>query len=153
MTGASPSQESLLTLPRIAIDRGLPVRLAIRGGSMLPLLRDSMAIEVEGLREPARVGEILVFRYGCAYVAHRVLRRLGDRYVTTGDAQPEVVELVDAPDVLGRVRAVWSDGSSSAARVDTLAHRLHGLLLVRARPVRLFIRTIAGRLDRARRHA
>ena len=33
------------------------------------------------------------------------------------------------------------------------AHRLHGLLLVRARPVRLFIRTIAGRLDRARRHA
>jgi hypothetical protein len=137
-----------LALPRLVIERGRHAKLAIRGVSMLPLLREPMTIDVEALRQPARIGDVLVFRAGEVYVAHRVLRRCGDRYVTSGDANPEIVEHVDPADVLGRVAAVWSDARPGAVRIDSRFHRLCGLLYARARPARLAVRRVIGRARR-----
>jgi hypothetical protein len=134
-----------LALARVVVERGRNVKLAIRGVSMLPLLREPMTIDVEALRQPARIGDVLVFRAGDAYVAHRVLRRTGERYVTGGDAYPEIVEHVDRTDVLGRVAAVWSDARPGAVRIDSPLHRLRGLLYARSRPARLAIRRVIGR--------
>jgi hypothetical protein len=137
-----------LALARVVVERGRQARLAIRGGSMLPLLREPMTIGVEALRHPARVGDVLVFRAGDVYVAHRVLRRCVGSYVTSGDAVPDVVEHVDSGDVLGRVTAVWSDASPGAPRIDTLFHQLRGALYARARPARLALRRVIGRAMR-----
>ncbi len=134
-----------LALARVVVERGRQAKLAIRGVSMLPLLGEPMTIDVEALRHPARVGDVLVFRAGDTYVAHRVLRRFGERYVTGGDAYPEIVEHVDSADVLGRVSAVWSDARPGAVRIDTAFHRLRGLLYARARPARLAVRGVVGR--------
>jgi Peptidase S24-like len=134
-----------LALARVVVERGRQAKLAIRGVSMLPLLREPMTIGVEALRRPARVGDVLVFRAGDAYVAHRVLRRSGGSYVTSGDAVPDVVEHVDSGDVLGRVTAVWSDAYPGAARIDTPFHHLRGVLYARARPARLVLRRVIGR--------
>lgn len=134
-----------LALARVAVESGRHAKLAIRGVSMLPLLREPMTIDVEPLRRPARVGDVLVFRAGDAYVAHRVLRRSGDRYVTSGDGCPEIVEHVDARDVLGRVNAVWSGPHPGGTRIDTPLHRLRGLLYARGRPARVAFRDAAGR--------
>jgi hypothetical protein len=137
-----------LELARVVVERGRQAKLAIRGVSMLPLLREPMTIVVEALRHPARVGDVLVFRAGDAYVAHRVLRRSGERYVTSGDAIPEVVEQVDSGDVLGRVIAVLSDANAGAVRIDTPFHHLRGVLYARARPARLALRRVIGRAMR-----
>jgi Peptidase S24-like len=134
-----------LALPRLVIERGRHAKLAIRGVSMLPLLREPMTIDVEAVRHPARIGDVLVFRVGDAYVAHRVLRRCGERYVTSGDAYPEIVEHVDRADVLGRVAAIWSNAGPGAVRIDSPFHRLCGLLYARARPARLAVRRVIGR--------
>jgi hypothetical protein len=137
-----------LALARVVIERGRHVKLAIRGVSMLPLLREPMTVDVEALRQPARIGDVLVFRAGDVYVAHRVLRRSGERYVTSGDAYPEIVEHVDTSEVLGRVAAVWSDARPGAVRIDSPFHRLRGLLYARARPARLAVRRVIGRAQR-----
>jgi hypothetical protein len=94
---------------------------------------------------------VLVFRAGEAYVAHRVVGYAGPICLTSGDAQPEVVERVAPADVLGLVAAVWSDGSPQAVRVDRAFHRWRGLLYARLRTARLAARRLAARLARARR--
>ncbi|MEA2666163.1 MAG: hypothetical protein QOI11_3107, partial [Candidatus Eremiobacteraeota bacterium] len=116
-----------------------------------PLLREPMTIDVRALRRRPRIGEVLVFRAGDAYVAHRVVGRAGAVCLTSGDAQPEVVERVAPADVLGLVEAVWSDGSPAAVRIDTAFHRWRGLLYARAGTARLAARRLAARLARAGR--
>lgn len=144
------SAATRLAVARVAVEGGRGARLAIRGGSMLPLLREPMTIDVRALRRRARIGEVLVFRAGEAYVAHRVVGHAGAICLTSGDAQPEVVERVAPADVLGVVEAVWSDDSPAAVRVDTAVHRWRGLLYARARTARLAARRVIARLARAR---
>jgi hypothetical protein len=137
-----------LAVARVAIDAGRPARLAMRGTSMLPLLREPMALEVRALRKPARIGDVLVFTNGDRYVAHRVVARRRDGYVTSGDAQPEIVEHVPRAAILGRVEAVWTDDSGSARRVDDWQHRLRGYWYGRGRPVRLALYAVLRLLGR-----
>jgi hypothetical protein len=139
-----------LAVARVAVEHGRLVRLAIRGRSMLPLLREPMTIEVRALRGAARTGDVLVFRAGDVYVAHRVIGRAGEVYFTCGDAQPDVVERVEPAELLGRVEAVWSDASPGAVRVDSAFHRLRGLLYAHVRTARLLARRLAGRVRRLR---
>ena len=140
-----------LAVARVAVERGRVAHLALRGRSMLPLLREPMMLEVRALRRPARIGDVLVFRAGDTYVAHRVVGRAGASYLTSGDAQPGVVERVAPADLLGRVEAVWSDPSRDAVRVDSPVHRLRGLLYARARIPRRIVWAVAARLRRFRR--
>ena len=112
------------------------VRLAMRGSSMLPLLREPMVLDVAPLRRRARVGELIVFTDGERCVAHRVLGYTGDGYITGGDAHPERTEHTPLDAVLGRVRAVWSDDSASARRVDGALFRFRGAWYARARVLR-----------------
>ncbi len=139
-----------LAVARLAVERGSCARLAIRGRSMLPMLREPMTIDVRALRRRARIGDVLVFRAGDAYIAHRVVGSAGETYLTSGDGQPDVVERVEPADVLGLVEAVWSDASPAALRVDSALHRLRGLLYAHLRTARLVARRIAGRARRLR---
>jgi hypothetical protein len=130
------SPEAVRTIARIATGSGLRARFAMRGTSMLPLLREPMILEVAPLTRPAKIGDVLVFVQGKIQVAHRVIRRSGNHYITSGDARPFVLENVPSEDVLGYVEAVWEDGSRHARRVDDRAHRLRGYLYARMNPVR-----------------
>jgi len=80
-----------------------------------------------------------------------VIRYSGLRYITSGDAQPLVTEDVAPADVLGRVEAVWEDGSASARRLDTHARRLRGVWLARAHPMRAIAAATRTRAARALR--
>ena len=103
---------------------------------MLPLLGEPMVLEVAPSIQRSKVGDVIVFAQGEIQVAHRVIRFNREFYVTSGDAQPLATEDVAPADVLGCVESVWEDCSASACRVDTRAHRLLGLWLVRAHPMR-----------------
>ena len=134
-----------LAVARLAVDGGHAARLAIRGGSMLPTLREPMAIDVRAPRRRPRTGDVLVFRDGDAYVAHRVVGRAGAAYLTSGDAQPEVVERVAPATMLGLVEAVWSDASPEARRVDTACSSPPARGVLRPRPNRARARAPARR--------
>jgi hypothetical protein len=133
---AALSPLTLRTVARVATDAGRRIRLAMRGVSMLPLLREPMVLEVAPLTRRSKVGDVIVFARGEILVVHRVVRYSGAGYITSGDARPLVTEDVVPTDVLGRVEAVWEDSSASARRVDTRARRLRGMWLARAHPMR-----------------
>jgi hypothetical protein len=133
---ASLSPQTVRVIARVATDSGRRVRFAMRGHSMLPLLRDPMILEVAPLTRRSEVGDVIVFAWGEIQVAHRVIGYNEDRYLTSGDAQPLVTEKVAPADVLGQVDSVWEDASASARRVDTRIHRLRGFWFARAHPLR-----------------
>jgi hypothetical protein len=130
------SPETVRTIARLATASGRHVRFAMRGSSMLPLLREPMILEVAPLTPRTRVGDVIVFACGDIQVAHRVIRYDGVRYLTSGDAQPLVIEEVGPADILGRVECVWQNAAASARRVDVGAHRLRGWWYANAHPVR-----------------
>jgi len=121
---------------RMLIASGRRVRLAVRGASMLPSLREPMVVTV-GPAPQVRIGDILVFAAGPIVVVHRAVGRLPHAVLTSGDAQPDVVEHVAPCDVIGRVEAVWSTDGPGARRVDGLAHRVRGVLYALLRRARV----------------
>jgi hypothetical protein len=133
-------------------DGGL-LRLAINGKSMLPLLAEPMVLQV-GTAEHAGIGDVLVFHNGDVDVAHRIVGMRAGVFRTAGDAQPHVVEVVPSSSVLGRVVAVWSDGSPARRRIDGPAHRLRGWYYGRFHHVRRMLHVARARtrdlIDRAR---
>lgn len=112
------------------------VRLAMRGNSMLPLLHEPMVLDVAPLRRRARFGEVIVFAEGERWVVHRVLGYTADGYITGGDALPDLTESPTLAAVLGRVRAVWSDDSAAARRVDGPLFRIRSAWYARRRMLR-----------------
>jgi len=80
------------------------------GASMLPLVRPGMWMLVEFGASPQRVGEIVLFRRGELFVAHRVVARRRDGssavLVTKGDGEPYRETPLEAVTVTGVVRGL-----------------------------------------------
>jgi hypothetical protein len=133
---AAFSPQTLRAIARVATESGRRVRFEMRGRSMLPLLREPMLLEVAPLSRRSSVGDVLVFAWGDIQVAHRVIGYDGENYRTCGDACPLVTENVAPCKVLGRVEAVWQDGSPSTRRIDDGFHRLRGRCFAYSHPIR-----------------
>lgn len=122
------SERRVVAMQMLAAHRR--ARLAFHGVSMRTTLREPMVLEV-GTPERARIGDILVFHRDGMLVAHRIVGRAAGRFRTAGDAQPWIVEDVDAPAAIGRVVAVWADSSPHARRIDGIAFHLRSWYLGR----------------------
>jgi hypothetical protein len=142
------SPQTVRAVARAAMNGGRTVRFAMRGCSMLPLLHAPMVLVVAPLAARARIGEVLVFAQGPTQVVHRVVAFTGQRYVTSGDAQPHITEIVAPADVLGRVDSVWEHAFPSARRVDDPLFYLRGHWYARSSTFR---RRTAGAKARAAR--
>lgn len=118
---------------------GMRPRVAMRGKSMLPLLREGMVLELAAFdRATVRVGGLVVFRQGSRIIAHRVVATFADGTVrTSGDAQPWIYENVAAIDVLATIAAVYEDDGPSARRIDDAGFRRRGELYARLRSFRI----------------
>ena len=80
--------EQVSPLLQEALARGFRARIAVRGRSMRPLLRDGDEIELvarRGLPEPGQI--LLVRRDEGTWVLHRVTRSDGCGFFLRGDAQ------------------------------------------------------------------
>ena len=102
-------------------------RMAMRGTSMLPLLREPMVLTIAPLRGRAPIGAILVFEGPRQLVAHRVVGYAGDDHVTAGDNTAGVRERVAPAEIIGVVREVWSENGPQARRLDGRLFRARGL--------------------------
>jgi hypothetical protein len=143
------SPQTVRAVARTALTGGRSVRFAMRGGSMLPLLRAPMVLVVALHEGRARLGDILVFAQGQTQVVHRVVGFAGDRYVTSGDAQPHITEVVAPADVLGRVESVLEHALPTARRVDGLLFCLRGYWYARSYQLRRRAADVKARAARA----
>lgn len=107
---------------------GEPVRLAISGQCMEPLLLDGDEIEVAPRSDEPHIGDIwLAHGKGHELVCHRVVGRRGDDFLLVGD---RTLHLDSHPpsSLLGRVVAVHRAGRTLRLRFgawDRLQARLH----------------------------
>lgn len=74
------------------LERGLAVRLPIKGTSMLPLLREGRdTVILESPRVDPVGGDVVLYRRdNGSYVLHRIVALSGDRYTMCGDNQHRV---------------------------------------------------------------
>ncbi|MCU0500928.1 MAG: S24/S26 family peptidase [Anaerolineae bacterium] len=94
-------------LLREALAREGRSRLALRGTSMLPTLPVECEIEVAPLAPRTPIGSLVVFATGDTLVAHRLVRRSGERSVTQGDGRWVPDPLIGAEQLLGVAVAAY----------------------------------------------
>ena len=111
-------------------------RLAMRGASMSPLLREPMVLKLGPAGSGDRVGDVLVFERDQQLVAHRLTSLRGGVIQTCGDALPWSPEYPQRSSIVGKVVAVMADDRADAPRVDTPLFRLRGLYKARFRSLR-----------------
>ena len=110
MTKAARNAAEYLPLLRDVMARDGRYWLPLAGNSMLPTLPSACDIEVVPADAP-RLGDLLVFALGDALVAHRLVRRKGDRLICQGDNRRAADPPLRREQVLGRVAAAWVDGA------------------------------------------
>ncbi len=111
-------------------------KVAMRGSSMSPLLREPMVLKLGPSGSGDRVGDILVFENNGQLIAHRITRLSGGVVQTCGDAVPWSPEYPELTAIVGKVVAVLADDSAGAPRVDTWLFRLRGAYNGRLRALR-----------------
>lgn len=125
-------------------ERGARPRIAMRGTSMLPLLREPMVLQLDRLTGAPKFGDVLLFSDRERLVAHRfIMRRNDGTLVLAGDAVRFAYEVVPRDRIIGVVRAVWSGPQDGATRVDGRAFVARGVLAACRSALRVHF---AGRL-------
>ena len=87
-----------------ALKRGQRVRMTVNGSSMLPFIHNDDTVELEPLRAPPQVGEI-VLAQGLEeqYVIHRVVCAKGGSFYLRGDAQTNREGPLASKNLFGKV--------------------------------------------------
>jgi len=85
---------------------GLRFRFHAKGRSMLPAIRDGELLHVKPA-DPAniRVADIVLFRDGQGFKAHRVVRKCANVFVTRGDAGIEADGAIRGEQIMGKIIA------------------------------------------------
>jgi hypothetical protein len=138
MSATDDAQATTRTLSVVRLLAGSQAqpRVAMRGTSMTPLLREPMVLTLGPSGASDKVGDILVFERGGELIAHRITRIRDDLVQTCGDAVPWSPEQPGRAAIVGKVVAVLADDADGAPRVDTRMFRLRGLYKARFRAVR-----------------
>ena len=82
-------------------------RWPLRGGSMWPTLPPDCEIEIAPLPRRAALGALIVYADGDALVAHRLVRRDHDRWITHGDGRLAPDAAWNPAQALGIVAAAY----------------------------------------------
>ncbi len=86
---------------------GTPYPLAtVTSGSMWPLLKENDLILMKGASgQDVKLGQIIVYKNPVqnSYIIHRLVRKVGDKLVTKGDANSMEDSPIAASSVIGRV--------------------------------------------------
>lgn len=104
----SVNNDAFFTEVEQLLAAGQSVTLTVRGGSMMPWLRDGRHSVVVCRHSEAdiMVGNVLFFVYGGQWVMHRLRRIEGDKLYFAGDGNYRLWECVGRDAVRGVVRSV-----------------------------------------------
>jgi Uncharacterised nucleotidyltransferase len=116
-----------IALIRMLCRNGHRPRLAMRGTSMAPSLREPMVLELARPVGRPKIGAIIVFEDGDRLTVHRVVGFSGSgEILAAGDAASGAVEVVAPARIVGSVARIWSSEPPSAMRIDNPLFRLRG---------------------------
>ncbi|MBN2106767.1 MAG: GNAT family N-acetyltransferase, partial [Deltaproteobacteria bacterium] len=96
-----------------AAERGVPLRMMVRGFSMAPCIRDEDLVTIVPLKGSlARVGEVVAFIAPDTglMIIHRVIARRGEGYVMRGDNASASDGVIAPENIIGRVTCVTRRG-------------------------------------------
>lgn len=85
-------------------------RWRLQGDSMRPTLMPGWEIEIAPAPDNARLGSLIVFAHGPALVAHRLVARRAQSWITQGDNRLWPDPPLKPADVLGIVVAAYEGG-------------------------------------------
>ncbi len=119
-----------LSAELIADSGGL--RFRAHGHSMSPSIRNGDILVIKKIPvDGVDVGDIvLAGTENSPLLAHRIIRRTGNAWITCGDALTEPDAPLDAERLIGRVEMIERDGASYS--LQTVRRRLAGWLWARA---------------------
>lgn|GEM_PF-890518 len=106
----APSLNTWLPLLREALARDGSFRFPLHGTSMRPTLPARCTIEIAPLPPCIRLGDLIVFANGDTLIAHRLVRRQGERWIAQGDGRRSPDRPLAMDQVLGIVTAAYMDG-------------------------------------------
>jgi hypothetical protein len=142
--------EWLLAL-REALARGERFCWLLQGTSMCPTLSPGCRIEIAALASRPKVGDIIVFASGRELVAHRLVQRVDDRWITQGDGRLGPDPPITSSQVLGTVVAAvdakgqsYWPGKLSNVEAHLWVARYHAFRLPRR--MRKWFRQLTGKL-------
>ena len=91
-------------LARDLLESGLGFRFQAKGRSMLPTIADGDILQVERVEiATLRIGDIVLFKDGLGFKAHRVIRKRKDVFVTRGDAGLEADSTISGWQIVGKI--------------------------------------------------
>jgi uncharacterized repeat protein (TIGR01451 family) len=106
---------------------GAGFRFQAKGRSMWPLISDGEILHVQQT-DAARlkVGDIVLFRKGAEFKAHRIIRRQkeNDLFITRGDASCEADGAITGGQIVGKIIAKECANSGTLHSLDSLGARL-----------------------------
>lgn len=107
------SNRGQLDLLQAVLERGVPIRMPVRGQSMQPLIQDRDVLLIEPMDDTSpRLGDVVAFTLGSPerLVVHRVIARHGEKWRLRGDNCNVEDGLVASRNILGRVIEVTRNG-------------------------------------------
>ncbi len=88
------------------LQSGIGFRFQARGRSMLPSIQDGEILYVRAIApRKLKAGEIVLFKSGGEFKAHRIVRKRGQRFITRGDAAMETDGEICGEQIVGRIFA------------------------------------------------
>lgn len=107
------SNRGQLEMLRAVMARGVPLRMPVRGQSMLPFIHDLDVLTIEPMvRCDLEIGDVVAFTFSNLgkLVIHRVVARKEGGWCLRGDNCPAEDGIIDNKDIIGRVVKVERNG-------------------------------------------
>ena len=105
MTNDRAESEIFSQLAGELLAREIGFRFQARGRSMIPTIADGDVLHVESAHpESLKVGDIVLFRQGAGFKAHRIIGKRRDLLSTRGDAGVDIDE-IGPEQIVGKVIA------------------------------------------------
>ncbi|MDD4372055.1 MAG: S26 family signal peptidase [Anaerostipes sp.] len=134
------SLEDLVLLAKEQLSMGREVSFTITGNSMWPFLchrRDKVVLESIN-KNKIKKGDIILFQVSEGnYVLHRITKKIGDLYITTGDGNTWRDGVVSPNQVVARVSMMVRKGKK--IRCDNIWWRMIIRLWMAAFPIRKYL--------------
>jgi len=84
---------------------GIRFRFQAKGRSMIPTIADGDMLHVESASpDELKLGDVVLFRHGMYFKAHRIIRKSGDLVIIRGDAGVDI-DAIRLEQVVGKVIA------------------------------------------------
>ena len=83
----------------------LAFRFQARGRSMFPVIQDGEILHVQPASSRLKVGDIVLFREGAKFKAHRIIRKQKDHFITRGDAGIKADAAIQKGQIVGKITA------------------------------------------------